>query len=298
MSTRVHALVPVTFALVLSGAWLTGAEQELDVSVEPVGGKVSMLSADGAGNLGVQVGEDGILVIDDQFLDRADALLEAIGTLAEGDPTFLINTHWHGDHTGGNARFGRTATILAHTNVRRRLVGDATTGGRTSQEAQPAVALPVVTYEDGVSVHFNGEEVRLIHVPAAHTDGDTVVWFTGSNVIHLGDLYFEIGFPFVDVQSGGDVEGMIAGLRGLMDRVPADVRVIPGHGVVTGLDGLESYVTMLETITGRVRELQAEGFSVDEMLEAGVAEEFAERWTWGFIDARRFVGSVVASLDD
>ena len=294
-ATLTRSVLPAAAVLLLCGAYLVGPGQGPEVVGHPVAGSVSYLIGPGAGNIGVQTGADGILVIDDQFEAHAASIEAALAKLGKGVPKFLINTHWHGDHTGGNAHFGRTATILAHANVRRRLEGDGTIGGTVSGDELPAVALPVVTFEDGVSLHFNGEEVRLLHLPNAHTDGDTAVWFTGSNVIHMGDLYFQVGYPYLDVESGGGITGMIAAVETILALVPADVKVIPGHGETTGLDGLREYLAMLQTIDGRVRELAAAGFSVDEMLESGVTEDYDERWSWGFIDGRRFVTSVLAS---
>lgn len=275
------------FAALLGGAILFGSEPQ-DYSVEAVGGNVHTLLGGRGGNIGVQVGEDGLLVIDDQFLDNAARIEAALSTLAPGAPEFLINTHYHGDHTGGNAHFGEVSLIVAHANVRVRL----------ESEGKPAQALPVVTYADGLSIHFNGEEVRLLHVANAHTDGDTVVWFVGSNVVHMGDLYFEIGYPYIDVDGGGSPLGLLAGIDAILERVPEDARIISGHGKITGTEELRVYREMIATIVGRVRELKAEGFSLQEILDARVTEEFDERWTWAFIDATKLVTSVVRGLAD
>jgi len=275
--------LPSTAFLLFTAATFLGEPQDGPV---PVAGNVSFYPGSRGGNLGFQVGEDGLLLIDDKFENTTDEVDAAIAKLSKSPPEFLVNTHYHGDHTGGNAHLGQHATIVAHDNVRVRLV----------EEGKPAAALPVVTYADGLSLHYNGEEVRLFHVPNAHTDGDTVVWFQGSNVIHMGDLYFQVGYPFIDVAGGGSAEGLLAGLDLVLERAPEDARLIPGHGVVTGIEGLREYRDMIATVLGRVRELTAEGFSVEEMLESGVTEEYDERWTWGFIDSKRFVESVRGSL--
>ena len=255
---------------------------------EPVAGGVSYLAGSGGGNVGFLSGPDGLLLIDDKFENTTAEIDAAIAALDSGPARFLVNTHYHGDHTGGNAHLGGGLTIVAHDNVR----------GRLAADGQPAVALPVVTYADGVSLHFNGEEVRLIHVPSAHTDGDTVVWFRGSNVVHMGDLYFQIGYPYLDVGAGGSAQGLVAGLDRLLELLPRDARFIPGHGIVTGRAELVAYRDMVATVLERVRELKAEGVSVDDMLAGGVTEEYDQRWTWGFIDARRFVESIARGLDD
>jgi glyoxylase-like metal-dependent hydrolase (beta-lactamase superfamily II) len=276
--------------LVLLALAVASAPQEIEVRAEKVGGNVHVLFGQG-GNIGVSSGPDGLLIVDDQFERLAPKIEARLAELAPSPdktaPRFLVNTHHHGDHTGGNARFGKSAVILAHENVRARL----------EEERAAAPALPVVTYADGVSVHWNGEEVRLVHVPGAHTDGDSVVWFTRSNVVHLGDLYFQLGYPFVDVASGGNVLGLITGLRGLLPKLPDDVRLIPGHGVVTGKKELLDYLGMLETITERVRAQRAAGHDLAAMMAAGVTKDFDERWGhFDFVPPEKFVQSVIDSL--
>lgn len=265
------------------------AQGEPALRTEKVAGAVSVLFGQG-GNIGVSAGADGLLMVDDQFERAAPAIEAELAKLAGAGtaaPRFLVNTHHHGDHTGGNAHFGKSAVVVAHENVRARL----------ADEKAAASALPVVTFAEGLALHVNGEEVRVLHVPGAHTDGDSVVWFTGSNVVHLGDLYFQLGYPFIDVRSGGNVLGLIEGLRGLLRELPDDVRVIPGHGEVTGKKELVEYVTMLDTITERVRVQLAEGKDVKAMLAAGVTKDHDARWgQFAFVPPEKFVQSVVDSL--
>src|SRR5690606_24850365 len=166
----------------------------VQITATPVAGTVQMLQGQG-GNIAVSIGADGVLMVDDQFGPLADKIKAKITELGGGAPAFLLNTHWHGDHTGGNEFFSDAATIIAHDNVRVRLADP-------SAERVPA-ALPVITYSDGISVHYNGEEIRLIHLPNGHTDGDSAVWFIGSNVVHMGDEYVNRTFPFIDTASGG-----------------------------------------------------------------------------------------------
>lgn len=282
--------------IVLAGAFLSclalgtafGARHggSTEGRIQEVAGGVSVL-VDRGGNIGVLEGADGMLLVDAQFEENAPANEALLHLDTKGRPRFLVNTHHHGDHTGGNAILGRGATRVAHENVRVRLLGDE----------RPAAALPVVTYEDGLSIHLDGQDVELRHVASGHTDGDSVVWFHGSNVIHLGDLYFQVGYPFVDVASGGNVVGLAKGLRALLAELPDDVKIIPGHGQVTGKAELVEYVTMLETVTQRVREHLAQGDDVDAMMELGVTEDLDARWgRFDFVPPRRFVESVVASL--
>lgn len=272
--------------LALGTAFGARDPRPLPGQLQAVAGGVSVL-VDRGGNIGVLEGADGMLLVDAQFEDNAPANETLLGLGTKGRPRFLVNTHHHGDHTGGNAILGAGATRIAHRNVRVRLVGDE----------KPAAALPLVTYDAGLSIHVSGQEVELRHVAGAHTDGDTVVWFHGSNVIHLGDLYFQVGYPYVDVGSGGNVVGLAKGLRGLLAELPGDVRIIPGHGEVTGKSELGEYVTMLETVTERVRAHLAQGDDVDAMMELGVTEDLDARWGhFDFVSPRRFVESVVASL--
>ncbi len=297
---RVRGVFAGTFALLFAGALVFGRDQQAELKLTPVAGQISCLFGRG-GNIGVSAGSDGVLIVDDQFLDLAPEIEKTLKGFGKGEPAFVVNTHWHGDHTGGNEHFGKKAIIIAHANVRRRLARDPAVGGNVSEKEVPLPALPEITYDDGAAIHFaihfNGEEVRLIHVPGAHTDGDTVVWFTKSNVVHLGDLYFEVGYPFIDTASGGGVEGLLAGLRELLAKLPRDARFIPGHGEVTGIEGLEEYLAMIDTISQRVREHLKEGWSVDEMVSSGVTEDFDARWgNFAFVPPWRFVEILAESL--
>src|SRR5262245_15291706 len=202
---------------------------KVEMKVQKVAGTVYMLEGAG-GNIGASVGDDGIVIVDDEFLPLADKIEAALKGITDKPVKVVLNTHWHGDHTGGNPHFGEKAPIVAQENVRKRLV----TGGKTRfGETKPAEksALPIITFEDTVSVHLNGEDIRAIHFPHGHTDGDSVIFFTQSNVVHMGDDFFNGGmFPFIDIDSGGSVQGMIAGDEKVLAEVPDDVKIIPGHG--------------------------------------------------------------------
>ena len=277
------------FVLALGSATVLGRQQGVEIVVDEVGGSVSVLYGRG-GNIGLSVGDDGLLLIDTQFAELADPIRAELAKRVDGGPVFLVNTHFHGDHVGGNVELGRGAQIVAHANVRRRMAGGLGSRGRTVQPS-PAAALPDVTFEDGLSIHFNGEEVRLIHLPGAHTDGDVVVWFTGSNVVHFGDALFNGRFPFLDVGSGGRASGAIAGLERVLALVPDDVRVIPGHGQVCGVPEVRTYIEMLRETSSRVQQATAAGRSVKEMQEMRLLDDYAD---WG--DTGSFLGMLAASL--
>src|SRR5215468_7656871 len=196
---------------------------KVEIKVTKVAGAVYMLEGSG-GNIGVSVGEDGIVIVDDQFAPLAPKIKAALKSINDKPVKFVLNTHFHGDHAGGNEEFGREATIIAHENVRKRLQTGASVAGREFKPS-PREALPVVTFNDRATVHLNGEDIRAIHFPNGHTDGDSVIFFPQSNVVHMGDDFVTYGFPFVDVRSGGSVGGMIAGVEKVLSMISPDVKV-------------------------------------------------------------------------
>ena len=198
--------IPIFLAASLSVAFAQRDFSEVQIKSTHVAGNVYMLEGSG-GNIGVSVGADGVLIVDDQFAPLAGKIEAAIRDINSGSLKFVLNTHLHGDHTGGNAHFGKKASIVAHTNVRKRLAADS----RTAREA-----LPVVTFDQSISVHFNGEEIKVIHVPPGHTDGDSVIHFTQSGVVHMGDQFFNGRFPFVDLDRGGDVKGYVKNVENIL----------------------------------------------------------------------------------
>ena len=260
----------------------------VQIEATHVAGSVWMLVGSG-GNIGVSSGPDGVVMVDDQFAPLADKIRDALREVGQSEaaaqPQFLINTHFHGDHTGGNAEFGEASTIIAHTNVRTRL----RTGG------SPDVALPVVTFDDALSIHFNGEEIRAFHIPNGHTDGDALIHFTGSNVLHMGDDFFSGRFPFVDIDSGGSVEGLSEGIAHVLDNVPDDIHIIPGHGPLSTVDDLRTYHRMITETVAMVRGKIESGMSSEQIRSEGVAEEWAE-WGAGFISTERWLDTVARSL--
>jgi glyoxylase-like metal-dependent hydrolase (beta-lactamase superfamily II) len=282
-------------ALALLAALPAVAQRDFsDVEIEAthVAGTVYMLEGAG-GNMGVSVGPDGLLLVDDQYAPLAEKIKAALGKLGEGKLEFVLNTHWHADHTGGNTTFGEIAPIIAHDNVRRRLATTQQVRGRTV-EPLPPEGLPVITFEDSVKIHFNGEEIHVVHFPHAHTDGDSVVFFTGSNVVHMGDNLFSGWFPFVDLEAGGSVAGLIEATEKILSRLPEDVKIIAGHGPLSDRKGLETHLDMLKRTTAIVRERMAAGQSLEEIQEAGLPEEWAG-WSWRFIDTDTWIEIVYNS---
>lgn len=252
---------------------------KVEIKASKVAGNVYMLQGAG-GNIGVSVGYDGILIVDDQFAPLADKIKAALKTLGQGKLKFILNTHWHGDHTGGNAAFSPEAPIVAQTNVRKRLQEGSK--GPWKVDPAPKEALPVVTFDQSVSIHFNGEEIRVIHFPRGHTDGDAIIFFTGSNVVHMGDDFFNGMFPFIDLDSGGDVDGYVKNIGDVIGKVPADVKIIPGHGPLATIDDLRTYQRMLVTTTDIVKKKIAAGKTLDQIKAEGLPDEW-KSWGTGFI---------------
>jgi glyoxylase-like metal-dependent hydrolase (beta-lactamase superfamily II) len=274
----------------------TVAQQDfskVEIKVTKVAGNVYMLEGSG-GNIGVSAGSDGILIVDDQFAPLADKIKAALKTVGEGKLKFILNTHWHGDHTGGNAVFGPEAPIIAQTNVRKRLAEGLAAPNRNVKPA-PKEALPVITFDQSLSVHFNGEEIRVIHFPHGHTDGDSVIFFTSSNVVHMGDDFFAGRFPFVDLASGGDVEGVTKNVGDIISKLPAGVKIIPGHGPLSTVDDLKLYHRMLVETTDIVRKKMAAGKTLDQIKSEGLADEW-KTWGTGFIKTDQWIEITFQSL--
>lgn len=267
--------------------------QDVRIRVSHAGGSVYMLAGSG-GNIGASVGDDGVLIVDDQFAPLAPRIRAAVDSLGQGSVEWVLNTHWHHDHTSGNPVFGKEAPIVSHRNVRRRLASAQLVRGDTLGPL-PEEGLPVLTFGDSVSVHFNGEAIRVIHFPRAHTDGDAVVLFPESNVVHMGDLFFQGRFPFVDLATGGDVQGMIRGVETVLEAIPADATVIPGHGALSDVQGLRRYHEMLVETTSHVRDLMSRGMGLQQIQTRGLSARWSD-WSWEFITEDRWIETVYRSL--
>lgn len=282
-----RAALAIGLGVAAAGAVAESAEDRfagVEVQAHPVRDNVYMLSGAG-GNIGASVGADGTLIIDDQFAPLAERIVTALEGIDGGTPRLVLNTHFHGDHTGSNPIFAGTATIVAHDNVRARLA---------TLEDFPARGLPVLTYAETVKVHFNGDTLELMHLPAGHTDGDSVVWFRNANVLHAGDLLFKDRFPFIDQANGGSVPGVIVNLTHLLEILPEDVVIIPGHGSLAGRDDLEATLGMIRATRAEVMEAMGQGRSVDEIVADGLDPQW-QAWGTGFINEERWIRTLAAS---
>ncbi len=285
LSKPTFMLIP----LALAAAQLQAQEQP-PVTVVPVAPGVSMLMGPG-GNIGVSSGKDGIFLIDDQVAPVTEQIRAALRTIGDGPVRFVLNTHWHPDHTGGNENLGSAgALIVAHENVRTRLSVDQFIEAlNMSAPALPEGALPVVTFTDAVTFHVNGGEIHAFHVPPAHTDGDAIVHFRTANVIHAGDTYFNGLYPLIDLSTGGSVDGTIASANRMLAMADDDTRIIPGHGPLSNKQELMAYRDMLVTVRDRVQQAVAQGKTLEETVAAGVSKEFDEQWGKAFIPPDLFV---------
>jgi glyoxylase-like metal-dependent hydrolase (beta-lactamase superfamily II) len=243
------------------------------------------------GNIGVSTGSDGMFLIDDQYANLTEKVVEALARISPGQPRFVLNTHWHGDHTGGNENLAaKGSVIVAHDRVRERMSSDNFSEFfKKTTPPSPPGALPVVTFNDSLSLHVNGDELRGIHVRAAHTDGDVFIHFRKANVIHTGDLVFAGMYPFIDLDSGGSVTGVIAAVDQMLALANEGTRVIPGHGKVTDRAGLEAYRQLLVVTSARMRELVKAGKTQDEVLAAKPFADYDATQAWAFITAERYI---------
>jgi glyoxylase-like metal-dependent hydrolase (beta-lactamase superfamily II) len=286
-------LILLISLLPVGSAFVQQDFSKVQMKLTKVGGTVYMLEGAG-GNIGVSVGEDGIVLVDDQFAPLAPKIREALKGITDKPIKFVLNTHFHGDHTGGNAQFGAEAPIIAQENVRKRLKEGGVVAGSEAKPA-PKEALPVITFNDRATVHLNGEDIRAIHFPHGHTDGDSIIFFPQSNVVHMGDDFVTYGFPFVDVRSGGSVSGMIAGVEKALSLAPPDVKVIPGHGPLSSPEDVRKFVQMLKETRALVAQAADQGKSADLMKQEHLLAKY-EQMGRGFIKTDAWIDLLYAEV--
>ncbi|MBA6416850.1 MBL fold metallo-hydrolase [Colwellia sp. 6M3] len=281
------SLVAITILLSAVVSVSTSAQEmaEAEITVQPAAGNVYMLQGPG-GNIGVLATDKGLLLVDDKFAPLAEKIEAAMKGIEDKELKYVINTHFHGDHTGSNKFFSHKAPIFAHENVRNRL------SNKTDHHTE---SLPVVTYKDGITIYLDNEEVQLTHLPKGHTDGDTYVYFKKANVLHTGDLFFEVGFPYVDLKSGGSVKGYLAGVKHMLKNTPDDVVIIPGHGNLTDKKSLLAFAEMMEFSINKVSTALAAGKSEQQILTDGIGEKY-KHLSWAFITEEKWLKTLVADL--
>src|SRR3954469_4106708 len=277
-------LIAIIFALALSAAAQQDDFSKVEIKVQKVADGVYMLTGAG-GNIGASVGEDGIVIIDDEFAPLIPKIQAALKGISDKPVRFILNTHYHGDHTGANEGLAKSgSTIIAQENVRKRLAG-GTVIKKFGPPRPPAPkdALPIITFNDRLTVHLNGEDIRAIHFPNGHTDGDSVIFFPKANVVHMGDDFVTYGFPFVDVENGGSVSGLIAGCEKVLVSVPADAKFIPGHGPLSTADDIRTFVKMMKDTRAAVAAGVAKKQTVAQMKQAKVLAAWEKKYSGDFI---------------
>jgi cyclase len=261
---------------------------------------ISMIEGEGGfagGNVGVSVGDDGVFIIDDELEQMSPKLQAKLRELSKAPVRFVLNTHWHGDHSGGNPALGSAgAVILAHDNVRVRLSAAELQKAKDKMVAKPGAGLPVVTFAQDVTLHLNGDDVHAFHVPPAHTDGDVIVHFTKANVIHAGDLFLSNGYPFVDLDSGGNFEGFIGAADAILAIANASTRIIPGHGKVSGRADVQAWRDRLEQVRQRVAQLIRQGKTLEQAIAAKPTADLDVAAGGGFISPDKIVEAAYKSL--
>jgi len=285
------------FLILLVGVSFGQDFDKVEIKTHKVTDSIYMLEGSG-GNIGVCIGEDGVFLIDDQYAPLTEKIRSAIAKLTDQPIKFLINTHWHFDHVGGNEKIGEAgAVIVAHENVRKRMSTEQVVKAfNRTVPPSPKVALPVITFTRDLKFHFNGEEIHVTHAAQAHTDGDAIIYFKNANVVHTGDLYFNGMYPFIDAGSAGSVDGIIAATDQLHKLINKQTKIIPGHGPLSDAAAFQSYSAMLKKIRDRVKEHITAGRSLEETMAMKPSEDFDTKWGQGFMSPEQFLSIVYQTL--
>src|SRR5437867_1925513 len=286
--------------IVLTGmVWSLQAQQDfskVEIKTTKISGNVYTLEGQG-GTIGALVGPDGVFLVDAQFAPLTDKIVAAIKQISDGRIRFLVNTHVHGDHTGGNENFGKLGVVLmGRPELRARLVKPSAGANGATPPSAPAAALPVVTYNNPITVHMNGEEIRLVPVPVAHTDGDTMVFFPGQNVLMMGDYFRTVGYPNIDRVNGGTLKGMVDGLQAAINLSNPTTRVVPGHGAITDQTGIRAHRDMIIAIRDKVARLVQQGKTQEEVLASKPTSDYDGKVPMPGTTGDRFVGQLYAEL--
>ncbi len=278
-------------------AWAQPDFSQVSIKTTEVTPSIYMLEGYG-GNIGLSIGDDGVLVIDDQFAPLTAKIQQAIADLTEQPIRFVVNTHWHFDHTGGNEKLGQDgAIIVAHDNVRERLLKGQTIDALNMViPPAPQVAVPVITFDQGVTFHWNNDSLEVVHPAPAHTDGDAVIYFKNANVVHTGDLYFNGFYPFIDASSGGSTQGVIKAVAAVLARIDNNTKVIPGHGPLSNQAEMQAYHAMLQTLYARIKALQEQGKTMEQVVAAKPTADYDDQWGNGFLGPDQWVQIVYSTL--
>lgn len=291
-------LVGFAGCLLLLSALAAAQERDfskVEIKVTKVAGTVYMLVGAG-GNIGVSVGEDGIVVVDDQFAPLAPKIQAALKGITDKPVRFILNTHYHGDHTGGNAEFAKLGTVVAQENVRKRLAEGTEIKRFGKAPAAAKEALPIITFEHDVSIHLNGEDIRAIHFPHGHTDGDSVILFPQSNVVHMGDDFVTYGFPFVDTENGGSVSGLLAGVEKALSMTKPDTKFIPGHGPLSTPEDVRKFIAMLTETRAVIAAAVKAGKTLEQMKQEKLLAKWDADYGKDFIKTDEWIDALYADV--